>query len=261
MNASRSSEQRPRPEAGGRDRRRRPGRPGPDDDDVEPVAHAERPRPGSRTGAPDWRRGSGRRPRRRAAAGAAARTSSSGSAGRVRPRTPGGSSRAPRSRPSTMRSRWPARTTASIRSRTTLSGWYLVRPMVSYSRVTPRDAISACSSQSGLRSRWARATRSVVAPAASSRSTTHAPPSRSPYGRGRRRRSRRRPGDRLQAPSLGAGDPVVGRAALDRARPRRVEGQGRVVPVGRVHALTRRSVTIRSHSVSTVASCTQCPVG
>ena len=62
-----------------------------------------------------------------------------------------------------------------MRSSRMLSGWYFVRPMVSYSSVTPRAAISAWSSASGLRSMWARAMRSVDRPADSRRSTTSCP--------------------------------------------------------------------------------------
>ena len=86
-------QQRPGPEAGGRDRRGRAGRAGPDDDDVEQVVH--RARAGARTAGPGSRRGSAPSPPRRSAAGAAARTWPSGSAARARRRRPGGSS-APR---------------------------------------------------------------------------------------------------------------------------------------------------------------------
>ena len=69
------------------------------------------------------------------------------------------------------------------------------------------------------------------------------------------------PGDGLEAPPLAARDAVVRGAALDRAGPRRVEGQRRVVPVGRVHARASGRSRSGRRSVSTVASWTQWPGG
>ena len=102
--------------------------------------------------------------------------------------------------------------------------------------MTPRAATSAWSSQSGLRSRWASAIRSVVAPAATQQ-VDDLVGRRPDLGVDEDRRAGRggRARDRLEPAPLGAADVVIGRTTLDRAGPRRVERQRRVEPVARVH--------------------------